>query len=187
MDLRLKVDKREALIYDDDDDDENDNGIIVATVHLTGDEQYNTDVLIPLAERFCHTSAQLVAELALKAVIRSASEAKRALRFFERQRVIARQPGRKRPEVAASADTLTLLEDLLVAVQQVDDGSDSAWRDRDAAMAAAAEHIDKLRGGSGTSANRRPGLHYIPCSYCWQVDCNYDCDESQAGGFQEKS
>ena len=29
----------------------------------------------------------------------------------------------------------------------------------------------------------RPEVGKIPCDYCGGIDCNYDCDESQANGF----
>ena len=32
--------------------------------------------------------------------------------------------------------------------------------------------------------HNRVGLGTIECRYCGSKDCNFDCDESQAGGFQ---
>ncbi len=36
-----------------------------------------------------------------------------------------------------------------------------------------------------TDDDSRPGLGRDGCQYCGEVDCDYDCDESQAGGFDE--
>lgn len=45
------------------------------------------------------------------------------------------------------------------------------------ASAFSKQHDDKHRYGVGQ----------IECPYCRDVNCDYDCDESQAGGFNDEN
>jgi hypothetical protein len=56
--------------------------------------------------------------------------------------------------------------------------------------AEAAEIVEKKKKSSwgglslvASADDHRPDAGKTPCEYCGQVGCDYDCDESQAGGF----
>lgn len=46
---------------------------------------------------------------------------------------------------------------------------------------------EKYKSALEKQTKNRSDLHHAPCEYCGNYDCNFDCDESQAGGFNSST
>ncbi len=43
--------------------------------------------------------------------------------------------------------------------------------------------LEKYNEALELQTGNRSDLGIIPCPYCDELECNFDCDEAQAGGF----
>lgn len=71
-----------------------------------------------------------------------------------------------------------LKEGDVIPFQQRDDRTDQEKYDD-----ASSDQIAKRPGYDTSPSDTRSDIGKIPCPYCDDVWCNFDCDEAQAGGF----